>query len=241
MTTELNEAFTDESELIEDATIDDLTETDNESVDDEGEDEEKKEDTEVVKKDKVQARINKVIREKHELQRANEELQRRLEGTSTPNYSPDVIESLVQEQAAVIAKQNAFNERCNSIFNVGVEKYPDFGNSVTTLNDIGLQSNPELFNNIVDSDNPSDIMEYLANNLDEAEKFMDYSPAKMIRELTKLDIKLAGATAKSKPVSNAPAPIKPLSGKTAPVKVSAEKNAAAWIAQRNKELASKRK
>ena len=63
----------------------------------------------------------------------------------------------------------------------------------------------------------------------------------MIRELTKLDIKLAGATVKPKPVSNAPAPIKPLSGKIAPVKVSAEKNAAAWILQRNKDLASKRK
>lgn len=234
MSEELNDLVV-EDELV--LPVEDTTE----EVDDNTESK-KEEESEPVKKDKIQARINKVIRERHELQRANEELQKRLEGQPTnTNYSPEVIESLVREQAAVIAEQNTFNNRCNSIFEDGSAKYPEFNNSVTTLNSIGLQSNPELFKSIVDTDNASDIIEYLANNLDEAEMFMDYSPAKMIRELTKLDISLAGSTAKVKPVSKVPAPIKPVSGKTAPVKVSAETNPSAWIAQRNRELASKRK
>lgn len=194
---------------------------------------------EPIKRDKVQERINKVIKEKHELQRVNEELQKRLEGSDTNNYSPEVIESLVREQAIKLANENSFNDRCNSIFKEGVDKYPEFSNSVTTLNNIGLSSNKELFNSIVESDNPSDILEYLANNLDEAEKFMEYSSSKMIRELTKLDINLAGVTSKTKPISKVPSPIKPISGKTIPVKVSAETNAKAWIQQRNRDLAGR--
>jgi len=229
------------SEELNDLVVEDVIDVAEEEVE-EGEEEVIVKPTTEEEKSAIQKRINTLTKAKHELQRANEELQKRLEGQPTnTNYSPEVIESLVREQAAVIAEQNTFNNRCNSIFEDGSAKYPEFNNSVTTLNSIGLQSNPELFKSIVDTDNASDIIEYLANNLDEAEMFMDYSPAKMIRELTKLDISLAGSTAKVKPVSKVPAPIKPVSGKTAPVKVSAETNPSAWIAQRNRELASKRK
>lgn len=229
----------DSVEVVEDVIVDDDI---IEEVSIEGNEEEeviKKPSTE-DEKSATQKRINTLVKSKHELQRANEELQKRLEGNvSNTNYSPEIIEALVKEQAAIIAEQTTFNNRCNSIFEDGSAKYPEFEHSVTTLKSIGLQSNPELFKSIVDTDNPSDIIEYLANNLDEAEKFMDYSPAKMIRELTKLDISLAGTTAKVKPVSKVPAPIKPVSGKTTPVKVSAETNPRAWINARNKELRGK--
>jgi hypothetical protein len=199
--------------------------------------EEKAEKLTKEEKNKVQKRINELVREKNEYKRQLEAAKQAVV-QDNPNYSPEIIASLVEEQAALLAEQKAFNTKCNSIFEAGVAKYADFADNIKTLNDLGLSANKDMFDTIVDSDNASDILQHLAENLEEAERLMALTPLKLVRELTKLELTLSDkpVTKNVKPVSKVPEPIKPLSGKGGAVAISAEKDALAWIAQRNRDL-----
>lgn len=195
------------------------------------------------KQDKVQKRINALIRQKHEDQRKIAELEARVKSVPTEQqqYDPDIIQSLVQEEAFKIAEATRFNEKCNTIFENGVGKYSDFKQSAGVLGEIGIFNNSELFNEIVNSETPVEIIKWCADNLDKAEELLSMSLAKQVRFIAKLESQLEAnpIVVKAKPVSNAPAPIKPVTMKGSPVQVSVDKDPAAWVAQRNAELASR--
>ena len=100
-----------------------------------------------------------------------------------------------------------------------------------------------------DLDNGGAILNYLIDNLDEAERVYALSPAKMAVELTKLSTKIvkeaeekaaAEKAAKKKEISKVPEPKEPVNGSA---KLSEEPKDTDsmddWVAKRNKQVAER--
>lgn len=83
-------------------------------------------------------------------------------------------------------------------------------------------SNPDLADNraiyeaVIDSDVPTEIINYLGTHMDEALEIAKLNPTRAAMRLGAIEDKLK-ASKQSKPVSNAPAPINPISGTGATV------------------------
>lgn len=195
-------------------------------------------------KSAVQKRINAMTKEKYELKQklAAAEAKLASQPVDPLTVTPETLQDLVHKEATRLAQETNFNNRCNSIFTEAVSKLPTFAEDINTLNSIGLVANKDLFDSVVESDVAADILVYLADNLEEAENLINLPVRSMYRELAKLEVKLADTPiVAKKPVSKAPAPIKPVASRGVVTEIDVEKNPSAWIAQRNKELALKRK
>jgi hypothetical protein len=195
-------------------------------------------------KSAVQKRINAITKEKYELKQKLAEAEARLatQPVDPLNLTPESLEQLVKQEATRLAEEKSFNDRCNKIFEESVAKSPTFAEDINTLNSIGLVHNKDLFDSVVESEAASDILVYLADNLDFAEKLINLPIRSMLKEVAKLEIGFAeGKKPVVKPVSNAPAPIKPVSSRGVISEIDPSKDAAAWVAKRNQELAAKRK
>lgn len=86
-------------------------------------------------------------------------------------------------------------------------KYDDFDEVVGDM-----KPTSPMFAAIMDAENGEDIAYHLGKNLDEAKRILAMPPWKQIREIGKLETKLAAEPAKPKTPSKAPAPITPISG-----------------------------
>ncbi len=92
---------------------------------------------------------------------------------------------------------------------------------------------------IMESDNGADVAYYLGTHMKEAQRITSLSPIAQIREIGKLEAKLALEPPKPK-VSEAPAPIKPVGGSagasTDQLTTEDEKNPGEWIRKRSKQV-----
>ena len=115
----------------------------------------------------------------------------------------------------------------------GADKYEDFAEKVGNLN----PDNPVIAA-IMDADNGEDIAYHLASHPKEAQRLMGLPVWKQVREIGKLEAKLAAKPVEPKAPSKAPAPITPLTG-TAPT-VTAEPSETDdirdWIRKRQKQV-----
>jgi len=194
-------------------------------------------------KSAVQKRINAMTKEKYELKQklAAAEAKLATQPVDPLNVTPETLQDLVHKEATRLAQESSFNNRCNDIFEEAVSKMPTFAEDINTLNTIGLVANKDLFDSVVESDVAADILIYLADNLEEAERLINLPSRSMYRELAKLEVKLSDTPAPAKkPVSKAPTPIKPVASRGVVSEIDVEKNPAGWIEQRNKALALKR-
>ncbi len=120
----------------------------------------------------------------------------------------------------------------------GTDKYDDFQDVVGDIKPTAPWAIA-----VMEADNGEDIAYHLGKNIKEAERIASLSPTAQIREIGKLEAKLAAEPAKPKTPSKAPAPINPVTG-TAPVvsNVPSETDdMKAWIAKRNKQVHAARK
>jgi len=119
----------------------------------------------------------------------------------------------------------------------GEDKYDDF------LNVVGdLQPTNPFITAIMEADNGEEIAYHLGKNPKEAKRIAELPPISQVREIGKLEIKLAAKPAEPKTPSKAPAPITPLTG-TAPVvsdSPSDNDDTATWIKKRQKQIAARR-
>ncbi len=138
-------------------------------------------------------------------------------GEEQQEQKPVVAENLSQQQieqrAAEIVAQRAFNEACNKVADEGTKAYEDFGDAISVLNsgygDI-IQTKPEFLQTITELPNGKDVYYKLGKDPKEAERILALPPIKMALELGKLSNSLAKPAERA--VSGAPAPIKPLNG-----------------------------
>lgn len=120
----------------------------------------------------------------------------------------------------------------------GAEKYDDFDEVVGDV-----KPNAPWAIAAMEADNAVDIMYYLGrDDAKEGKRINALPPRAQIREIGKLEAKLAAEPPKPKTPSKAPAPITPLSG-AAPVATdvpSEQDDTGAWIKKRQKQVHGKR-
>lgn len=188
-----------------------------------------------------QKRIGELTREKYEAKRAAEtsaqevqQLRNYVEQVQQGNQ-PDGgldVESYVQSRAQEMVSERGFNEACNKVFDAGKTEFPDFEQSVSNLQMVGMSR--DFLEIVSSSDVGHKVLNHLGNDLDEAARIAAMSPLKMARELTRLEYKL-GQT-QPKPVSKAPAPINPIgSGGSTSSGLSDDLPIKEWMARREKE------
>ena len=188
-----------------------------------------------------QKRIGELTREKYEAKRAAEnaaheaqkmrEYVAQLQQGNQPDGGLDV-ESYVTSKAAELVAERSFNESCNKVYETGKAEFPDFDQSVSNLQMVGM--NRDFLEIVSSSDAGHKVLNHLGNDLDEAARISALPPLQMARELTRLEYKLNQP--QSKPVSKAPAPIKPIGAGGSPTSgLSDDLPIEEWIARRNKE------
>lgn len=113
------------------------------------------------------------------------------------------------------------------------DKYEDFDEVVGVLQ----PTNP-VFRAIMQADNGEDIAYHLGKNMEEARRILSLDPVRAIREIGKLEVKLAATQSKEKAPSKAPAPIAPVSGKTGVLTndLSDDDDIGMWIKKRSKQV-----
>ena len=117
------------------------------------------------------------------------------------------------------------------------DKYDDWQEKVGTI-----QPNSPFTAAIFDADNGPDIAYYLGSHPKEAMRIAQLSPLSQVREIGKLEAKLAAEPAKPKAPSKAPAPITPLTGAAPAITEGPSDNddTATWIRKRNKQVHGRR-
>jgi hypothetical protein len=144
-----------------------------------------------------------------------------------------------EEIAANKVNKARSDDLAEKVWDDGTKEFPDFADSISNLNN----SFGEKFGNMAPVimealDNPHKIMHHLGDNLDEAARIFNLSPAKQIVELTKLE---AAIVNKTKPISKVPAPPKTIDGKgkTEPTLDNEKLSTAEWMRLRNQDLEKK--
>lgn len=200
----------------------------------------------------LKGRLGYVTKQKHEAERIAAEQAQQLEVyrqllEANKNGVPQeqqnnqqqrtYTQAELQSEAARIVQVQSFNNLSNQIFDQGKEKFNDWDESINTLRETGLMSQP-LLEIAFTTDAPDAVLHYLGNDLDEAARIVQMSPVKAASELTKLAVKLS-APAKSPAISKAPPPInKTVTGTVTPTtdlaKIAANGDAREWAEARRK-------
>ena len=115
----------------------------------------------------------------------------------------------------------------------GQDKYEDWQEKVGELQ----PANP-LVMAIMEADNGEDIAHYLGSHPKEARRIAELSVVSQVREIGKLEMKLATQPEKPKAPSKAPPPIAPIAAGTQPPSTDLEENLTdkEWMARRYKKL-----
>ncbi|HQT78823.1 MAG TPA: hypothetical protein PLD10_17360 [Rhodopila sp.] len=162
-----------------------------------------------------QKRIDELTREKWEARREAEAAKSLAEALKTANpdtpapQDPATFERMVAERAQKLVEAQRFDESCNTTYQKGKEKFPDFDESVSGYTLLGgLQDKRDFLEAVTALPNGEAIFYHLGKNLDEASRVLSLSPIRMAVELTRLGDKLKATPA----ISKAPAPVKPIGG-----------------------------
>lgn len=183
----------------------------------------------------VQARIDKLTREKWEARRdadAARQLADRLQaqGASAPaEPAAQDIERLVQQRAVELRDIETFNAGCNATYAKGKSEIPDFDSAVQGYSLLGGAPRPFL-EAVTELPNGPQVYYALSKDLDEAQRVLSLPPVRMAVELTRISQKLAAKPA----VSSAPAPIKPIGGSGA--SDAEPEDMAEWIKWRERQV-----
>lgn len=157
---------------------------------------------------------------KHESDKAVREFQSRQQGETQKQYNARIAEGWESKA-----------ER-------GGGKYEDFDEVVGDIK----PTTPWAMA-LMEADNGDEIAYYLGKNMKEAERIAKLPPLSQIREIGRLEAKLAAEPPKPKTPSKAPAPIEPLKG-AAPVVTDIPSDGddiGAWIKKRSKQVHGARK
>lgn len=160
-------------------------------------------------------------------------------------------EAVVNYRAAELVAQREANKRQTQIDDTYKDradeartKYKDFNDVVTrSPQDGGPPVSDLMFAAIKESDIGPEIAYHLGKNPDEARRIYGLNPVSQIREIGKLEVKLAGAPAPVKKASSAPDPINPVGSRSQSPAVDTSDprstkiySPSDWIDKRNREL-----
>lgn len=156
------------------------------------------------------ARLARTLREEKRKARQLELEAQALRGQrqEQPN---EQLEREIAQRAAMMAHQQALNERANQVYNEGVKAFgrTEFDESVKAVNEAFGQAMPVVIDTVVDIDNAPQLFQHLADNPDIADTIAGLPPHKLGAALAREAAKISQP--KPKPVSKAPPPIRPIS------------------------------
>jgi hypothetical protein len=134
--------------------------------------------------------------------------------------TPATFDDQVNKTAAEMLAQQKFTEECNATFQKGIGEFPDFADSVETLQNIGMGQNNDFLDAVNDLPNGAAVLQHLAGNLEDAQAILKMKPGKMAVKLAGLSGELAKPNVK--PLSKAPAPPESIGGRATPVSKNPE-------------------
>lgn len=191
---------------------------------------------------RIQRRIDKEVAKRKELETQIVELRKALEAKVAEGevtLTEEDVETRAEAKANMKLAEKKFTEDCNKLQSEAVKLDKDFDKKIKAVaDDIGPI--PSLMIGVLaDLDNGGAVLNYLANDPDEAERIytLANSPAKMAVELAKLSNKVIPKK-ETKAVSKVPAPITPVGGsKVNTDEVLSDKaDMKEWIRIRNKQI-----
>lgn len=214
------------------------------------------------KKDGFQKAIDRQTRKYYEQKARADALEAQIKQTKEPLANPNAavdrskfetedeyIVALVDQRAEKIAEAKLAKAKQAEAASAVKSKWdkdalavkkevPEFDEVFQDFMDSGHLT-PAVDRAILESERPAAVVNYLANNPDEAAKLSGLSDFRVAIEIGKIEVKLATP---GKKISNAPAPITPVGAKGAVGGIDPEKESPKeFAARRNKELAEKRK
>jgi hypothetical protein len=148
---------------------------------------------------------------------------------------------LAQQQAAAIAAETEFNNRCNAVFASGAQEYgqQEFKSAVETFHSAYGGMPQDFVEAALETGAAEKVIYELAKNPEKAMEVLSLPPG--VKRVSAV-MKLANGLAGQKPrVSGAPAPIKPQvggSGRSDPTLEKAD-SIDKWMEMRNKQLAAR--
>ena len=230
-----NEGESDQSSESHEDEEDDDEDEDEEKEENEEEDENKEDETDEEKaarianekeerrQSRTQKRIDKLTASNKNYEAEIKKLKLQLEAKPIEGVTDEDIERMADErankklQAQLLEKaQKEFDRLCDKLESAAIKVDPKFPDKVKEMvEEIGSPIPSSLMNIIgdLDNENGGDVLNYLTDNIEEAEELYTLSERKMTQKIIRISDKLK---ANEKPVrnakqrSNAPEPIKPI-------------------------------
>ncbi|MBK9497027.1 MAG: hypothetical protein IPO08_21450 [Xanthomonadales bacterium] len=197
---------------------------------------------------RMQRRIDKQTANVYRSRAENEQLKARLqelEARSAPTDESDTSSADPMTLAREIARIDRFAERANTLVSEGSKKHADYMPALKDLAaEVGdfVQKNgaPSPFMEVVldVADSPTELLYYLGKNPDVASDLEGLSPAKLAKQLARIESEL-GEKAKPK-TSNAPKPLAPVKARaSADSSPSDSDSTADWIKKERARMEAK--
>jgi hypothetical protein len=197
-------------------------------------------------RDAMQRRINTLTAEKYRERARAEAAERQAQQAPRPagEQPQQLPHDVIEREAARIAEERAFTQRCNDIAAKWKAESKTFATDMETLTSVAGplvndQGKPEpLLLAVMDAEAPHKVLAHLAANPDLAATLADLTPLQQARQLALIEHEM------SKPITrqpaNTPKPLEPVSTQS----TGAEPDPAdteRWIKWRNKQVAESRR
>lgn len=204
-------------------------------------------------KDRIQKRINKEVALRKTAEARVAELESQLatkKSDGEVSLSEDDVNTKAQQIADAKLAQKAFDDNCNALADNGsaikdADDKPLGKKFIEKLNVMAEEVAPippAMINILADLDNGAEVLNFMADDIEEYERVLAYPPVKMALELSKISTKLSVPKKIVKAISRVPDPNQPLgAGSRAGSQLNDKMSTEEWITKRNAELAAKRR
>jgi hypothetical protein len=150
-------------------------------------------------------RIGQLTRQKRELEERLAQVEQYRQAPQQGEVDPRDINLEIQYQAQQLAKQQAWKDTTDRVWNEGLQKYGDWAAQLNMMSQILGGIPTTLTEAAIETGMPHEVLYHLAKNPDEAARIAMLSPTKQAVAVAKV----AGSLNSPKRVSSAPAPISP--------------------------------
>lgn len=203
---------------------------------------EKKEAKTQADKDRIQRRIDREVAKRKALEDEVKTLRAQLAAKpdDEKTLTEDDVETRANRKALELKAQEDFVRDCNKLAKDATKLDTNFKKKVDAMaEDVGPIPS-QMIGILSDLDNGGAVLNYLTDNVDEAEEIYALSPAKMGLRLAKIEEKLAKKPEKK--ISKVPNPIDPVGGKgTTPETLTGKESMDDFARIRAKQVEDRRK
>jgi len=213
-----DEAAEDEiADADEDATAEEGDTSEDETAEAETDEERKAREKRERAESRKERRIDKLTKERNELQQELEALRKQREEQPVEGLTEEEVERRAEALAQQRLAERALANDSNKLLKQAQKSDERFDDNVADMaEELGNipQNMIYILANELDHDNGGEVLAYLASNIDEAEDIyrLANNPVKMALKLNKISdtLKTKPSRKEAKPRSNAPAPIRPV-------------------------------